>query len=342
MATQNVCKFNKFGYCKYKELCRNLHVNEKCEIVSCDLSTCMLRHPKLCKYFAQYKQCKFHPCRFEHVEMETDLEKLQLDNQKTSEKVSNLEQILKEKEHLENDIKNCDERIVQFEEVIKKLEKTIHDRNESLNEILKKEETNVLRKRNILQRIEDLEKKNSEKDEKIRLLSEQLEKNKNEEVLNENIVSSMLEKFRKLEERLFTLENESEKTVNDVTLCNYSSAEKSFQECNDKTETQVDLELHKQNVHESTIKDPSEVETIQTENINSEVEVFKCSMCDFETTHNPGLKSHKTKMHVQKAIHSCEQCSETFETRKKLKNHIYCIHSGKYKTLAQLIDEANP
>jgi hypothetical protein len=73
---------------------------------------------------------------------------------------------------------------------------------------------------------------------------------------------------------------------------------------------------------------------MQAENGKSEVEVYKCSMCDFETTHNPGLKSHMTKMHVQKPIHSCDQCSETFETRKKLKNHIYCIHSGKYKTLA--------
>ena len=83
MATQNVCKFNKFGYCKYKELCRNFHVNEKCQNVSCDLSMCMLRHPKLCKFFLQYKMCKFDPCRFEHVEKESDLEKLMLENQKT-------------------------------------------------------------------------------------------------------------------------------------------------------------------------------------------------------------------------------------------------------------------
>ena len=65
-------------------------------------------------------------------------------------------------------------------------------------------------------------------------------------------------------------------------------------------------------------------------------------MCEFTTTHNPGLKSHMTKMHGKTVKYPCEQRSEIFDTRKKLKSHIYCIHSGKYKTHAQLIDEAVP
>ena len=84
-----------------------------------------------------------------------------------------------------------------------------------------------------------------------------------------------------------------------------------------------------------------EIETILTESGQSLEETYKCNICDFKTAHNPGLKSHMTKMHGQKVQHSCDQCSEKFDTRKKLKSHIYCIHSGKYKTLAQLIDEAN-
>ena len=94
-------------------------MNEKCENVSCDLSTCMLRHPKLCKFFKQYKRCKFDPFRFVHVEKGNDLQKLIFENQKTLHKINKCEQILKEKEHLENDIKNCNEKIVQLEENIK-------------------------------------------------------------------------------------------------------------------------------------------------------------------------------------------------------------------------------
>ena len=74
-------------------------MNEKCENVSCDLSTCMLRHPKLCRFFIQYKNCKFDPCRFEHVQKETDIEKLILENQKIQEKLTYFETTLKEKEH---------------------------------------------------------------------------------------------------------------------------------------------------------------------------------------------------------------------------------------------------
>ena len=75
--------------------------------------------------------------------------------------------------------------------------------------------------------------------------------------------------------------------------------------------------MHTQKTHETTQEGPSEdekVEKPQTEIGQSEEALYKCSICEFETTHNPGLKSHMTK----------------------------CIHSGKYKNLAQLIDEANP
>ena len=146
----------------------------------------------------------------------------------------------------------------------------------------------------------------------------------------------MLEKFRKLEERLFCLENEQ--TESDITFCNPSTVEKSCEESDYITEKEDDLEMHVQNDHEKSPHDLFNIETIETEG----EEIYKCSECEFKTTHNPGLKSHMTKMHGNKVKHSCDQCSETFETRKKLKNHIYCIHSGKYKTLTQLIHEANP
>ena len=31
MASQSVCQFNKFGFCKFKEACRKQHVKELCE-----------------------------------------------------------------------------------------------------------------------------------------------------------------------------------------------------------------------------------------------------------------------------------------------------------------------
>ena len=34
MATQVLCSFNKFGYCKYRETCRKRHITEICEKTS--------------------------------------------------------------------------------------------------------------------------------------------------------------------------------------------------------------------------------------------------------------------------------------------------------------------
>ena len=58
MATQNVCSFNKFGYCKFRNNCRKMHVNENCENESCEITTWKLRHPKPCRYFRDLRRCK--------------------------------------------------------------------------------------------------------------------------------------------------------------------------------------------------------------------------------------------------------------------------------------------
>ena len=74
MASQNVCRYFRFGHCKYKERCRLQHVKEFCENQSCEIRSCSLRHPKACKYFRDYNRCKFGEyCDFKHVEKEITL-----------------------------------------------------------------------------------------------------------------------------------------------------------------------------------------------------------------------------------------------------------------------------
>ena len=51
MATQNVCRFFKFGFCKYTVKCRFLNVKENCENQECDVISCNLRHPRICSFF---------------------------------------------------------------------------------------------------------------------------------------------------------------------------------------------------------------------------------------------------------------------------------------------------
>ena len=65
-----VCKYNQTGFCKYKEHCRNLHVNEQCMIENCSAGDgCQLRHPRVCKYFSTLGVCRFkHHCAYLHTE----------------------------------------------------------------------------------------------------------------------------------------------------------------------------------------------------------------------------------------------------------------------------------
>ena len=60
--SDNVCGFNKSGYCKFKETCRKRHINKICKVTNC-----VNRHPKESKYLSTYKYCKLGDnCAFEH------------------------------------------------------------------------------------------------------------------------------------------------------------------------------------------------------------------------------------------------------------------------------------
>ena len=64
---ENVCRFSKFGYCKYKETCRKTHFIEICKEASCVLETCLKRHPRICRFYRFYNNCKFGEfCQFSH------------------------------------------------------------------------------------------------------------------------------------------------------------------------------------------------------------------------------------------------------------------------------------
>ena len=95
MAVENICKFNKFGYCKFKSNCRNKHVEEICSEKTCNQTTCEKRHPRLCKYFVKYGDCKLGSiCAYSHINnQKMELEKLE-------DKVNELHLIIKSKEEI--------------------------------------------------------------------------------------------------------------------------------------------------------------------------------------------------------------------------------------------------
>ena len=88
MAAQTpVCLYNKYGYCKHKEMCRKRHVKEICDNNSCEVYKCTFRHPKICKFFWNDGQCKFDPCAFLHKDNENSVWKLKKENDIFKEKI---------------------------------------------------------------------------------------------------------------------------------------------------------------------------------------------------------------------------------------------------------------
>ena len=45
-----VCKYNKFGYCRFNGTCRNYHEDTNCDEKNCDTKYTK-RHPRPCKFF---------------------------------------------------------------------------------------------------------------------------------------------------------------------------------------------------------------------------------------------------------------------------------------------------
>ena len=112
MSGLQVCQRNKYGFCKFGNLCRNHHVNEKCDDRYCDIENCEKRHPKKCHFYGLYSMCKFGEfCRFEHeglVDKNNDLKALmEEESVKTSNKFESIE---KEIDHLKNEIQKLTEK----------------------------------------------------------------------------------------------------------------------------------------------------------------------------------------------------------------------------------------
>ena len=89
-----VCKFNRTGFCKFQENCRNLHINEICVENECNLKSCSKRHPRKCKYFSIFGQCKFGSrCAYLHIQSSSclELKALKEEIEKQKAKVRELE-----------------------------------------------------------------------------------------------------------------------------------------------------------------------------------------------------------------------------------------------------------
>ena len=111
---QPVCKHFQSGFCKFGDRCRKSHLNEICENPQCDQKTCILRHPKSCKYFSAFSTCKFGDnCAYKHVSSsQPEFVKI---NSEINNLKATLENVLKSLSMKENEIKTLQEKVKAIE-----------------------------------------------------------------------------------------------------------------------------------------------------------------------------------------------------------------------------------
>ena len=132
---QNVCVFNKYGYCKFRLTCRKQHILEICPNQNCEILRCSLRHPKICRYFRDFGMCKFGEwCLFRHElkvnkEMEDMKRALELKVETCENDLRTLQTCLGQKDLL---ISKLEERLQYFEKTLKLHSDKINDLDEKL------------------------------------------------------------------------------------------------------------------------------------------------------------------------------------------------------------------
>ena len=129
MAVKSICLFNKFGHCKFGDICRLEHLRSICGNSACNINTCEKRHPRECKYWNEYKRCRFGDyCSFKHKSKDVcNPKETNVENELATlkAKIEELEIIINEKEEFEKKVKEKVEHFKSIEARVEKVEETI-------------------------------------------------------------------------------------------------------------------------------------------------------------------------------------------------------------------------
>ena len=145
MSSDTVCRYNKFGYCKFGEKCFRKHENRTCKKVGCSISYCNLRHPRKCRYYLEFHYCKFGSfCKFSHEIEESE------------ETKKEIEILQKEVKRLENNIKLMEAEIQNKSKEIKRMEEAFEQEKKEIDANNQKEVEFVRNEWHVTQMLFDL------------------------------------------------------------------------------------------------------------------------------------------------------------------------------------------
>ena len=121
---QNVCRYHKFGYCKFKTSCKFKHVTVVCDDDRCNnQNACQKRHPRVCKYFINFGSCKLgSACAYAHQT------RRKVENERLGQKLDELMRIINEKDEVIKNLSNkIDDLIQKNQEKDNKIDKLVNE-----------------------------------------------------------------------------------------------------------------------------------------------------------------------------------------------------------------------
>ena len=276
MATQVICKFNQYGYCRYKEMCRKQHINEKCENSSCERKACSLRHPKLCKFFRENGFCKFGEwCKFIHFEKENNLDNYEKENEFILEKLANIDKKLENLQQCEEEILNkkfFDVKMSKLESIIAEKDARIYDFVEKINEMEANidtlDNTNTVLKEKLEAIEKEMEETNTKKDDTTKLLEKRIY------ILERRRLGYDFCDYCEIE---FILGSEKDRKEKETHIRNNHTFECSV--CDFKLQNKEELVIHL-----------------------STCEIYVCSLCSYRHKRISELKNHCKTKHTKNII----------------------------------------
>ena len=101
MAVKEICKFEKYGFCKSKDSCKDYHPVEIFKRQFCSIGRCDQRHPQPSRYFRS-GGCRFKDtCKYEykeHVNTNELLDKMHRLEEEKKLQAERIDMLEKEKE----------------------------------------------------------------------------------------------------------------------------------------------------------------------------------------------------------------------------------------------------
>ena len=306
-----MCKFHKFGFCKFREVCKRTHLTQICESqLECkDTKQCRKRHPKSCKRYNSGNGCKYgEECAYNHKVDEKDKEVKEL-----KEEVIELKEIIN---HLKNTVEelinkvegmNVD-KLEQIDNVVRALVRKVLSLESNLEEMKMKKEIGGLGTTKNKLKIKEMETEIFELKENCSMNKVSFHNNDIENSCSTPKKNKYTEKEELPKEELLTCSKCSYTCKKGNTLKKHMLNKHEghqCKECNKKLSTIVDLLKHVSTYHYQEQNDVQEENTedgkvklseIVEEEVSSSVfdeSQIYCELCSIKCKNKKALEAYE-------------------------------------------------